>query len=414
MGRRLIAAVLIAAVAAGGGLAWWLARGAGGADGPPAAGPARAVVVNVAGDLELVGDDGSRRQLTSDASSRLKYLQVTPAPDGTQVAYVRATLAGADLMVQPLDGGEPRRLFDGVRQRPFYLAWSPDSRWLSFLASDEEMHLYVAPADGGAEAEELRAGQPSYFAWTPDSSRLLMHIGGAGPRGGLFLREMPGGELERLAEQPGDFQAPGWDAAGAARFVVVSDGKHNHLARVAGGASSPLTAPTEDAIIFSVSPDRERVALVTVGEEGRSQLQIVAAGAAAAEEPSRPAQTLPLAFFWSPDGSKIAVLSIASTGVGPSGGGIVFVAQRNEPPGLRWEIVDLAAGTSRLHPPFAPSYEFANLLPYFDQYATSLALWSPAGDRLIYGTGAGVMALRVSDGSTELLSEGQHGVWVPR
>lgn len=413
MGRRLIAAVLIAAVAAGGGISWWLSRRADDAGGRRAAGPARAVVVNAEGNLELVSDDGSRRRLTSDASSRLKYLQITPSPDGALVAYVRATLAEAELLVHPLDGGEPRRLFDGAGQRPFYLGWSPDSRWLSFLASDAEMHLFVAPADGGADAQELRAGQPSYFAWAPDSSRLLMHIGGAGPRGRLLQRAMPDGELETLAEQPGDFQTPGWDAAGAARFVVVSDGERNQLARIADGASTPLAPATEDAILFSLAPDRSQLAFVTVGEEGRSPLQVVAAGGSASA-PRQPAQTIPLAFFWSPDGARIAVLSLESRGVGPSGGGIVFAAQRAGPPGLRWEVVDLAAGGSRLFPPFQPSTEFANLLPYFDQYATSLALWSPGGDRLIYGTSAGVMALRVGDGSIERLSEGQHGVWVPR
>ena len=120
---------------------------------------------------------------------------------------------------------------------------------------------------------------------------------------------------------------------------------------------------------------------------------------------------LPLAFFWSPDGSRIATLVVEPRGIGPSGqSGVVFIAQP-APTRLHWEVTTLADNAHQRFAAFEPSDEFLNLLPYFDQYALSLNLWSPDSTRLVYGTTDGVHTLHISDGSTTKISDGTQGFW---
>ena len=81
---------------------------------------------------------------------------------------------------------------------------------------------------------------------------------------------------------------------------------------------------------------------------------------------------------------------------------------------MHWEVTALTEGRTQGFAPFEPSDDFLNLLPYFDQYATSLALWSPDGRHLIYGASDGVWSLNITDEQTTRLSEGTQGYWIPQ
>ncbi len=410
MKRRLSAGLGTLVVVLLIGLWWWRPW----AD--PVAGVAgaelRAVALDAGGNLVVVGLDGERTSLTSDAGSRRAYLQLTPAPDGQQVAYIAVEPNRALLLVQALDGSPPRTIYASPDASPFYLAWSPDSRTVAFLASDTVMNLYLVPADGSSLAREIREGQPSYFVWSADSSRLLLHTGGGAPRGSIAQHTLASAELEVFDDAPGDFQTPGWSADGAVRYSVVSDGTRNRLVRVAGDEQTDLTPRSVDALLFSLSPDGSKIAHQTVGGGRRSPIQVIDASGsnAVALPPIRP-----LAFFWSPDGTRIAALVAESRGIGPSGAsGVVFVAQTAQaaPPRLHWEVTTLADGSNQRFAPFAPSDQFLTLLPYFDQYATSLALWSPDSRHLIYGTADGVYSLSIADAQTTRLTDGTQGFWL--
>jgi Tol biopolymer transport system component len=395
-------------VAALAGLWWWRPWAAA----PPAESSAglRAVALDAGGNLVVVGLDGQRSSLTSDASPRRVYLQLTPAPDGRQVAYIATEPNRALLLVQALDGSPPRTVYASPAKRPFYLAWSPDSRTVAFLASDTVMNLYLVAADGSSPAREIREGQPSYFAWSADSGSLLLHTGGGAPRGSIAQHTLDKAELQVFAEAPGEFQTPGWSEDRAVRYVVVSDGSRNRLVRVAGTEQTDLTPRSVDGLLFSLSPDRSKIAYLTLGSGRGAKIQVIdAAGGDAVELPP----VLPLAFFWSPDGTRIATLVAESRGVGPSGADGVYVVAQTAALRIHWEVTTLADLTTRRFAPFAPSDEFLALLPYFDQYATSLALWSPDSSRLIYGATDGVWSLSISDEQTTRLSEGGQGFWIP-
>src|SRR5262249_6376161 len=55
---------------------------------------------------------------------------------------------------------------------------SPDGKWLAYV---RESSVYVAPVAGGGNAREVTRADspsPSRLAWSPDSTRLLLTVGG--------------------------------------------------------------------------------------------------------------------------------------------------------------------------------------------------------------------------------------------
>ncbi len=120
----------------------------------------------------------TRRQRIDDLTTFAVPEQPAVAPDGSQIAYVLATIdADADRTVRTLwrvgaVAGEPAQLTRGKSDSA--PAWSPDGARIAFLrAEDGPAQVWALPAAGG-EPEQLTtlplgAGPP---AWSPDGSRI--------------------------------------------------------------------------------------------------------------------------------------------------------------------------------------------------------------------------------------------------
>ncbi|RME82919.1 MAG: hypothetical protein D6775_09555, partial [Caldilineae bacterium] len=95
-----------------------------------------------------------------------------------------------------------------------------------------------------------------------------------------------------------------------------------------------------------------------------------------------------IAFFWSPDGDKLAILSPSQESDTQLGRGPIPVPALHHtqpsPPRLDLILLDTTRGSERPLISFTPTPLFlAQLLPFFDQYALSHRLWSPRGDALV-------------------------------
>lgn len=110
---------------------------------------------------------------------------VVVSPDGAAICFVQTRLDReqdaylSDLWLVPSGGmpGEATQFTHGPRTvaQP---RWSPNGRWLAFLADREDKgrkQLWIIPTSGvGGEARSLTSGDSSVsdFAWSPDSTRL--------------------------------------------------------------------------------------------------------------------------------------------------------------------------------------------------------------------------------------------------
>ena len=140
------------------------------------------------------------------------------APDGKWIAYVMSRNGSqessytdisedrnSDIYVVAADGGTPRQLTTnpGADSNP---QWSPDGKWIAYVASTEpkswaaKSELMVVAAEGGTPRNMTK----DYFestgfglSWSPDGQTLYF-TSGAGTRNHLFSVPVSGGQVTQL------------------------------------------------------------------------------------------------------------------------------------------------------------------------------------------------------------------------
>ncbi len=401
----------------------------------------------------------------------LRYGGPVWSPDGSFLAFMSFE-HGEDGVSSALhavgaDGEGRRTLVARTAVSPLYLGWSPQARVLAFVgarpgSSQLELRRVGAPGEqpGGQSerqtepARTLVKGRPLHWTFCADDTKILAHVDGTRRYGGrVAVFDVGGAEKDdsrggggssssgdtrsppRVIENdPTPFRAPACSPDGREAAVAVRS-----VATGSSGSSSPQSSPGgrimavdlesgakrrlaafEGRAAFSYSPDGRHIAYtdgVTTRFGGtRGQLYITSAARAshdrpgAGEEP-KPIEEAPsvLAFFWSPDGSRLAFLQPAFGGENPSELLVTLT------------VLDLADGSAQSIAPLNLSPIFANEVVYrFDQFARSSTIWAPDGSALALGLidSTGAPAVYViptpGEGSTpRRVASGDLPVWRP-
>ena len=349
--------------------------------------------VDTDGNIYTIAPDGSgRRAVTRDRPAQGgPYNTLAWSPDG-QLAFMTSADHDSALFAVRPGSGDRTQVFSGsADEAPFYLYWSPDSQQLAFLTSSpSRMKLWLAESHHADSAQTIATGSPSYFSWSPDSQSLLMHVGGtqrdsADARVAIF--QTSPSETTKLPDAPGSFQAPAWSPDGTRFLLARQNDQGNDELVLAEGDSRSVLASSHTGLMFTWSPRGNRIAFarpslatgllfdsVVVLDVESQQQRAVARGEIAA-------------FFWSPDGEQLAVLSIDESNLRPQSRSSWLTVRDNQqssPVRLAWSVINAVDGTAVDLPAFHPTDSFLTLIPYFDQYAQSLSLWSPDSRYLLY------------------------------
>ncbi len=373
------------------------------------------------GNIYTIRPDGSdQRALTTDGeagpgATRL-YRFPTWSPDGRYVAFIDIKAQGgatdSQLVAAPADGGGSQVLHKSGAAQPFYLYWSPDSRQVAFLESSGQSLALRLAALGQSDAPALANGSPFYFVWSPDSRRLAFHVGGLrnalSPDARVGLFEPGGGETGPVDEPPALFLAPDWSPDGASIIYARRSADGSEIVALdANGANGRVLLPFNGGVSFAWSPTGRQIAYILSENPELEGLGQIAFGKLSVMNPDGSGQrTLVeddvLSFFWSPDGTKLAYITIST--------------DEQSPARLKLAVVDAATGETRTRALFTPAAGFTSFIPYFDQYLRSVRMWSPDSSSLVYTARdpdgkAGLYVVDAANGEPKRIADGVQAIW---
>lgn len=352
----------------------------------------RLVVQSADGQLSTMLPDGTNViPLTNPDEDRFNSVPVWSL-DGSRLGWVSVD-NGTDPAPQVRSAAfEGSQWFEfATAQPPFYLLWDPTSSQLATLSVGQNgFDLGVIDVGRGVDQRIVDTGAPFWFDWSPDADSFIVHASG------LRLDLVPiDGPSQVIEEVPGSFQAPTWmntdqpliyaDQVDNEQFLVVAnplfggrrplltyDGYLQFVASEATGLMAvqvidEANAPIPQVITASYQDDEFAD---PVDEIFRNQLYLMQVFGGApfviSDEAAR-------AFWWSPDGSRLAYLLEHEAGDGDCTSGTATYDL------MVW---DSTSGEYFFGPEIRPSETFAcDYLPFFDQGTQGISYWAPDGSQ---------------------------------
>lgn len=373
----------------------------------------------------LVKPDGQGlRQLTSDGHG---YRFPTWSPDGRYLAFVGPNERQETVLyASPASQSKPTILYDQADSTPFYLYWSPDSNALTFL-TQETNGLAMRQVEVGrpGSERELGEGNPFYWAWSPASDKLLMHVGGArtfSEQAHLSLLDnKSGAERVQLDLAPGRFQAPYWSSDGQYLFYIAEDksGQEGLYKTRANSLQPELLTALQGFVYLTLAPNGQHLAYVEVDGNNHPPFGTAYLIDAEGKQKKQVVDNPVGSIYWSPDSSKLALLTLARRDGGATAKVGGLAAPLPQEVFFRWLIYDVKTETVEPLASFTPTTAFLQTVPYFDQYHLSLTFWSPDSRYLVYteeadeATGAGKVwvADTTRQEESRQVGEGTLAVW---
>ena len=255
--------------------------------------------------------DGSRLELIVEYG-----YQPSISPDGERIVYA-ATEVNRRLPFQietrKLDGSKRHRLTEGSSLVPLYPAWSPDGTRIAFAGDSTDITvegggIYTMAADGSdlrwlLRYRSIHVAGP---AWSPDGKTLAFTVHGS---------DTPLSPILKLRQV---LYTIGADGTGLTRvFASPIREKWEHVIEIVG---HPAWSPDGERLAFILNAPPEddtdeppKVSLITINKDGSGQRTV-------AEFSGNNVQGVSL--LWSPDGTELLFTLLPS---GPRRIGNVFV-----------------------------------------------------------------------------------------
>jgi Tol biopolymer transport system component len=293
--------------------------------------------------MTIRADGSDVRRLTAPDSTEWRDAQFSP--DGTHIA-VRGWKGGIQTIVVMDAGGNDLTpiatlntpMVDCVGE--WRVAWSPDSSALAYALATGcpgDSRIYVASADGARPPaplleEDWNASDP---VWSPDGRRIAF-VAGDGATSGAFIVEVDEdgtlreGSSPRQVGPPGGVSAVRWSPDGSRLAISREEGAGETTVPAILIVDVDGTSPTtriERAYNPSWSPDGSRMSYASTVDPSEYWNGRPCTVRLGIREPNGELRTLePLSdgceswATWSPDGTRLAAVVIASTPEEPEAG----------------------------------------------------------------------------------------------
>ena len=238
------------------------------------------------------------------------------------------------------------------------------------------LNVLSFPTPSSARSVLEEEGPQIYFSWAGSHGRLVQHVVGADivrDESRLEELELASGASRRFAKRLAPFLAPAF-AAGRVVYAVA-DSRGDEATVTVTRSAVVVHAPRDvRRVAFAPSPDGKRLAFAVrkssqaAPEQAFDDPRIVDLRSGEVARVGPPTLWTE-AFYWSPDGTRLAYLTYLDSGYRPYN---------------QWRIFDASSQEDRGSISFQPTSTFDTLTTFFDQFGQSHSLWSPDGRYLTY------------------------------
>ena len=363
------------------------------------------------GSVFTVNPDGSDSVTVAEGSTlngEFRYTFPVWSPDGGTVSFssfliVEDTVSQSSLHRADADGNSVivTLAIDPTSQSgvgpgvPHFTTWSPNGDRIALTTSGEfGIGSMLLGSYSGENPKGIAIGAPLYINWAPDGSSILIH-----QEAGLHLTPVDGatsGLPRAVGTGSVSFNSPSWapdsrsfvhvDTIDGNRSVVITQADDLTTQTVIGDGDTRVGlgwSPTGDqiAIAYGSGTSFHTVSLYDVEAEIETVLY---------EGEVR-------ALWWSPDGSKLAIVEDSPD---------IDLAHI-------WSVIDIESTAVTPLVTQVASDEFLFVQVFFDQYVDSHNVWSPDSTRLVIsGAILDVEEVLSSEGDVNLPEQFDSQIWV--
>jgi len=366
---------------------------------PPPAEKSLLLVDSTDGGIIVIDIDGTTIE-TIEPPSGARYSQpIWASPD----TIVYAQVAVDDNRLEAIRLGADTLWSVGLATPPFYYLPAPGTDTATVLSlrnNPDQPGLLTEQITGQGVVEQVGDESPFYASWDPDGSGFASHIGDA-------RLDVTDSSTDTISTSSSGYQAPVWLTGG--------------LVGLRNQGGDTLLSLWTDASFTDVAKVRGAARFVAKG----SSIAIITGGDIATGGIQASAQALPtitsgvLTVIDLEQGSFTSVTSDRSPFFqwDPAGERLLYVTFVDDPaPALVWHVWEDGEITD--FEPFAPEPSwFGTVVPFFDQYAQSVSLWSRDGSAFAYpalvdGTPQ-IMLQNLTDQSPTSIIPGTWVAWSP-
>ncbi len=352
------------------------------------------------GNLYLATLDDTPVALTTDGNLTSRSEGVVNgspswSPDGW-LAFVRteATRRAQTMTVLAFPPGDTQNPIEVEQQASAYAYgyWAPTPCSMtdpcgvfSFLTSDSEgINFNTAEVTtGGARSEIFEQSNQHYFSWAPDGERMLWFRDQMDLTIHNIYDHTTETEFDHI--EPGTFQAPAWSPMDDRLLIAQQIGGQNQLTILDGDTVTEIGPTLPHNIAFAWSPNGSQIAL---GGNNYPMESFYIVDAETGDAAAFDELTEVAAFFWAPDGKRIAVLTIApeeAPVIRANAGQRARTGQQGAPHAVfQWQFVDVDSGIVERGPAFVPTFDHLYFVQFFEQFGQSHRIWSPDSRYITY------------------------------
>jgi len=220
----------------------------------------------------------------------------TISPDGRRVIFCSERWSGTGtLAAQDLDGVQPNGPTRRLMERPVAVPrYSPDGKWIAFFRfEDGGRDIWIAPADGGAEARVIDdPADDLQPAWSPSGDRLAF-VSARGGRSQIWTVGVSNGrtvgEPRRLTTGEATDAFPEWSPDGKSIAFLRSEDQSNDVWIMGDdGAGQRRLTRDANAVEIRWAPGAEAPLVSGTWGTGRFEIRSVDLGSGASKPLSPP------------------------------------------------------------------------------------------------------------------------------